>query len=448
MYVFGRGYGHDTIQNTDTNRNKRDVLRLVGLTRGEVDFLVSGSNFIVRIKDTRETITIAGGAHTGSFLAAGIEAIEFGDGVMEWADIVAGQVVLVEGTDGDDSLSGGNFSATIYGGAGNDNLSGGSGHDVLYGGDGNDILYGRNGNDILDGGAGNDILDGGAGNDVFVFGRGYGYDIISGQDYNASKRDVLRLVGLTRDEVDFLVSGSHFIVRIKDTGETITAMYAAVSKSNGLEAIEFGDGQVMEWAEIAAGQVLVEGTDGDDRLSGGNFNATIYGGAGNDILTGGSSHDVLYGGDGDDSLSGGAGNDTLYGGAGNDALAGGAGDDTYIFNAGDGHDTIYNSGGGDDLLFFQDINPAELWFGKSGYHLNIGLVGTQDQVTVYNWYSTDAYKINTIQAGNDAITESQVAQLVQAMAAIGAPAGVDGQWTDEQREALAPVLATYWQPRV
>lgn len=46
------------------------------------------------------------------------------------------------------------------------------------------------------------------------------------------------------------------------------------------------------------------------------------------------------------------------------------------------------------------------------------------------------------------ITETQVAQLVQSMAALEAPAGVDGQWSTEQQEALAPVLATYWQPRL
>lgn len=94
------------------------------------------------------------------------------------------------------------------------------------------------------------------------------------------------------------------------------------------------------------------------------------------------------------------GHDLLYGGAGDDTLSGGAGNDTYVFNAGDGRDTINNSGGGDDLLLFQDINPAELWFGKSGSHLVIGLVGSQDQVTVNNWYSGDAYKIDTIQAGS------------------------------------------------
>jgi hypothetical protein len=32
------------------------------------------------------------------------------------------------------------------------------------------------------------------------------------------------------------------------------------------------------------------------------------------------------------------------------------------------------------------------------------------------------------------------------MATVGAPAGVGGQWTDEQKDELAPILAAYWQP--
>jgi hypothetical protein len=72
------------------------------------------------------------------------------------------------------------------------------------------------------------------------------------------------------------------------------------------------------------------------------------------------------------------------------------------------------------------------------------LVGTQDKVTVSNWFAGD-YKIDTIEAGSMFIVETQVAQLIQAMAAIGAPAGADGQWTEEQEQALTPILLTFWQ---
>ena len=51
---------------------------------------------------------------------------------------------------------------------------------------------------------------------------------------------------------------------------------------------------------------------------------------------------VLEGGAGRDVLRGGEGNDVISGGAGRDRLDGFAGDDVFIFNTGDGRDTIAN----------------------------------------------------------------------------------------------------------
>ena len=62
--------------------------------------------------------------------------------------------------------------------------------------------------------------------------------------------------------------------------------------------------------------------------------------ASNDLLIGGMGIDELKGLDGDDVLYGEDGNDILEGGKGNDILVGGKGFDTYIWNTGDGSDTI------------------------------------------------------------------------------------------------------------
>jgi Ca2+-binding RTX toxin-like protein len=91
------------------------------------------------------------------------------------------------------------------------------------------------------------------------------------------------------------------------------------------------------------------GDGGSDLWIGGNGTNYFTGTGGHDILVGGASYDVLSGGDGFDfldggghidTLSGGAGNDILIGGKGNDYLAGGADEDTYVFNRGDGADTV------------------------------------------------------------------------------------------------------------
>src|SRR3990167_3155881 len=76
----------------------------------------------------------------------------------------------------------------------------------------------------------------------------------------------------------------------------------------------------------------------------------------------------------DDYITTGTANDNLIGGTGNDTLQGGGGNDTYVFNLGDGIDTItdvesyqpyYSStytqlrNGGDDTIRFGDDITAD-----------------------------------------------------------------------------------------
>ena len=75
-------------------------------------------------------------------------------------------------------------------------------------------------------------------------------------------------------------------------------------------------------------------------------------------------------------------------------------------------------------------------------------MGSDDRITINRWYSGGFYQIGLIEAGDSALVYNQVDQMVQAMAALGAPGAADGGWTDEQRDALNPILTTYWQPRV
>ena len=80
---------------------------------------------------------------------------------------------LLDGGDGDDTITGGSGNDTLIGGAGNDSINADAGNDLLDGGDGADTLYGGTGNDSLTGGAGNDVLyDQTGGNDTLVGGDG------------------------------------------------------------------------------------------------------------------------------------------------------------------------------------------------------------------------------------------------------------------------------------
>ena len=122
-------------------------------------------------------------------------------------------------------------------------LTGTGGNDYLSGGAGNDTLNGQAGDDVLDGGSGNDTLNGGAGNDTYVFGRGYGNDTVNAYEGQlaADRREVIRLNDLNFDDVEFSLGGNtsypDLIVRIKDTGETVTChLYTSQSTRDGIHA--------------------------------------------------------------------------------------------------------------------------------------------------------------------------------------------------------------------
>ena len=69
------------------------------------------------------------------------------------------------GTDGNDTLTGGEGQDTFYGRGGDDLIRGGKNRDFLAGDEGDDVISGGDGNDQISGGEGDDVLNGGQGDD-------------------------------------------------------------------------------------------------------------------------------------------------------------------------------------------------------------------------------------------------------------------------------------------
>ncbi len=92
---------------------------------------------------------------------------------------------------------------------------------------------------------------------------------------------------------------------------------------------------------------IIQGTNGNNILTGGAGRDLIFAYGGVDKLIGGSGDDCLVGGDGDDRAIGGSGEDVLFGDNGNDRLDGDSGDDRAF--GGLGNDKL-NGGSGDDEL--------------------------------------------------------------------------------------------------
>src|SRR3954465_13977043 len=77
------------------------------------------------------------------------------------------------GTEGNDTITGGAESDVINGNGGNDSLLGGDSSDSVSGGAGNDFVSGNAGTDWVEGDTGNDEVRGGSGQDSIAF-REYG----------------------------------------------------------------------------------------------------------------------------------------------------------------------------------------------------------------------------------------------------------------------------------
>ncbi len=330
------------------------------------------------------------------------------------------------------------------------------------------VLTGNSGNNRLDGGSGSDTMLGGAGDDVYV-------------------------VGATGDVV------------IENTGEGTDTVESSVTYTLGVNlenllltgtANRNGTGNALDNLLIGnSGSNTLTGNDGNDYLDGGAGSDTMRGGAGDDTYvverttdsvtenasagtdtvlstigytlganvenltllgstainaTGNALNNVLTGNAGTNTISGAAGNDTLEGMAGADTLIGGTGNDTYRVGRGHGAETVQEndstSGNVDVGQFLADIAPDQIWFLRSSNDLVASIIGTQDQMTVQNWYAGSQYHLEQFRTADGAtLLDSQVQNLVDAMAAFAPPAPGQTTLPPEYALALAPVIAANWQ---
>ncbi|HEU5047344.1 MAG TPA: hypothetical protein VFT64_05805 [Rickettsiales bacterium] len=147
-----------------------------------------------------------------------------------------------------------------------------------------------------------------------------------------------------------------------------------------------------------------------------------------------------------------SGNDTLTATATKQTLTGNGGSDTYQFGRGDGYDTIRNglstnTGPSGELLIGSGITKDQLWFEQKGNNLQVDILGTTDHMTIANWYSNSYAQLSDIRTAGGNVIDSQLAQLVQAMATYSAnhtgfnPATATAMPTDP---TLQSTLAASW----
>ena len=367
-YVFNLGDGVDTIIDTAGEGNTL----VFGAGVSQEDITLGLGSLLVRVGSDGDAVHIQGFNPANPTQSAGIDIFEFADGTtLTHAALVARGFDLV-GTAGDDFLDGGETYQKVFGLAGNDVLLGGTGNNVLDGGAGNDSLFsgegadtvlGGIGNDQLDGGAGADVLDGGSGNDrmaggtgsdTYRFNVGDGFDTIVDTSGAGELNTVVFGPGISSASLQYRLESSGLVLRIGSSPEGLSFGFHDTNdiyNQRTVDQFQFADGSTLTHAQLVDRGIVIPGTEFDDSLFGTNAR---------------------------DLFAGGLGNDSLFGGAGNDQ---------YVFNVGDGVDSISDAvspGEGNQLIFGPGISSEDLtlsWqapqfgFGSNKLLIRVGSAG-------------------------------------------------------------------------
>lgn len=367
---------------------------------------------------------------------------------------------------GGESIEEINSTGNLFdGGTGNDRISGSKGNDryIFRKGDGQDFVQTQGGADELrliarTGDNGPDIAESevtfhkvGLDLQVRIAGTADVVTIMGWFDPQAqgAKRLATVTLGFTTNlEAGDKVWTEAEITDLAEAGASAPLLVVGTDSANLLQA---PTGQAVA-LHGQGGNDALHGSSQNDFLYGGAGDDTLYGNGGTDVLDGGANRDTLYGGDGDDYLAGGAGNDALDGGPGRDYLYGGDDHDTlgggvnsldagfyrtsyppygyqdpgagnvyvggrsndllrgtsradlYLFDLGDGHDTIEEIevtgqpvGQEDILRFGEGIAPSDIAVTRSNTDLVFSHANGTDRITVKNWYTSVGATKNQIE---------------------------------------------------
>ena len=421
-YVWNLGDGFDTI--IDGGNFDKIIfgkgIKFEDLTFRYEDF---GLNIYVNGDETQGMRILGQFQYTSNV----IEDLHFYDGTVVHLSEIG---LTLTQTDEKEIINGTIYDDIIYAKGGNDSIYADKGNDVIYAGDGNDYIQcvagnnyidcgdgndsvsGSGGDDYIIGGKGDDSLHGTSGDDTYVWNLGDGFDSIG----DSSGTDVIQFgAGVTFDDLSFRGEGNNLLIFVKgDETQGMSIGNFFYSSSNHIEYLKFADGSDVRLDEIGLTLIQTDAKDdikgtkyddvvylngGDDYIYADEGNDIIYGGEGNDHINGVGGEDYMDGGAGDDTLVGGNDSDTLIGGLGNDTLQGSSGDDIYIYNRGDGLDTIIDgTGTGDTLVFGEGISMDDFSFRAEGNDLYMIINGDETQGIIFkNFFYYSNNKIEYFQ---------------------------------------------------
>ena len=265
---------------------------------------------------------------------------------------------IIYANGGHDQITSGTGNDTVYGGRGDDTINTSNGNNILYGESGQDTINGGDGNDIIIGGKGIDTLKGNGGDDIYIYNIGDGFDYITDYDWNNSpeSNDIIRFgEGISFSDLTFKRINNHLqITLFGDCTQGMQIESFFNGRTYSIEKLEFADGTSFNLSKTG---LTLQQSNGDDRVTGTQYD------------------DIIYGYDGDDELLGDRGNDTLIGGKGDDYLFGSYGTNTYVWNLGDGLDTISS--------LYETQGIIQFGEGISFTDLKFEILKTEDSLRLY-----------------------------------------------------------------
>lgn len=276
---------------------------------------------------------------------------------------------------------------------GNNGWNGAKGNDLP------NIIIGNGGGNVITGGLGNDILTGGGGPDTFVFSRGDGSDIITDFEAGKGRTDVVKLVDYGFSTFEEVQSAMTQVGG--DTHLALSGFETLVFRNTGISDFAADDFLLPDIPPESQAWIRANiGTEGADTMLGSASNERFEGKGNADTYAGGMGDDTYLidnadqqvierpregidtveafisftlpdnvenlkllnpgtSGTGNDlanRITGSDGDDVLNGMGGNDYLVGGRGADVFVFELGNGSDTVADFSGsgteeGDTLRF-------------------------------------------------------------------------------------------------
>jgi hypothetical protein len=126
------------------------------------------------------------------------------------------------------------------------------------------------------------------------------------------------------------------------------------------------------------------------------------------------------------------------------------GNDTYVLGRGYGSETVVENdataGNAAVLQFLSGVASNQIWLKRVSNSMEVSIIGTSDKATLTDWYLGNQYHVEQFKTSEGrTLLDSQVQNLVNAMAAFTPPAPGQTTLPTNYATTLNPTITATWQ---